>query len=229
MTRRNAGLPPERGGGSGRSGDSGATDNSGAALTGAGAGETGSAEGRHHFERHSLPVFARIDGRNGIDGNEQLASRPGEPRGALDRFVAHVQPAGGERPDVEDDLAVAYVLHGDMGLRIDDDRQVRRQTVVDTPFIKGAQQVRLGGRLLSHAWDPTMSWVILFDCDAMDAMLRASMVRLHSMGGQRGGGLRHYFRMTFSEGVSASMKAGRENRRSAYFISGAAVFGSEMP
>jgi hypothetical protein len=36
-------------------------------------------------------------------------------------------------------------------------------------------------------------------------------------------------RITFSDGVSASMNAGRENRRSAYFISGAAALGSEIP
>jgi hypothetical protein len=37
-----------------------------------------------------------------------------------------------------------------------------------------------------------------------------------------------YFRITFSEGVSASKNAGRENRRSAYFISGAAGLPSAM-
>jgi hypothetical protein len=35
--------------------------------------------------------------------------------------------------------------------------------------------------------------------------------------------------MTFSEGVSASMYAGREKIRSAYFIKGAAVFDNSMP
>ena len=36
-------------------------------------------------------------------------------------------------------------------------------------------------------------------------------------------------RMTFSEGVSASMKPWRLKMRSAYFISGAAALGSSMP
>lgn len=36
-------------------------------------------------------------------------------------------------------------------------------------------------------------------------------------------------RMTRSEGVIESMNAGRENRRSAYVMSGAAAFGSSMP
>ena len=38
-----------------------------------------------------------------------------------------------------------------------------------------------------------------------------------------------YLRITFSEGVSASKKAGRLKIRSAYFITGAAWRGSEMP
>jgi len=38
-----------------------------------------------------------------------------------------------------------------------------------------------------------------------------------------------HLRITFSEGVKASMNAGREKSRSAYFISGAAVFGKGMP
>ena len=38
-----------------------------------------------------------------------------------------------------------------------------------------------------------------------------------------------YRRMTFSDGVSASMYAGREKMRSAYFISGAAVFDNSIP
>ena len=38
-----------------------------------------------------------------------------------------------------------------------------------------------------------------------------------------------YLRIIFSEAVSASMNAGRLNRRSAYFMSGAHVLGSEMP
>ncbi|MNC93865.1 hypothetical protein D3C83_105880 [compost metagenome] len=38
-----------------------------------------------------------------------------------------------------------------------------------------------------------------------------------------------YLRITFSDAVSASMNAGRLNRRSAYFMSGAAVLGSETP
>lgn len=41
--------------------------------------------------------------------------------------------------------------------------------------------------------------------------------------------LRGHFRMTFSAGVSASMNAGRLKIRSAYFISGAADFGSDTP
>lgn len=38
-----------------------------------------------------------------------------------------------------------------------------------------------------------------------------------------------YFRMPRSAEVSASENAGRANRRSAYFMSGAAVFGIWMP
>ncbi|BBN86985.1 hypothetical protein AZSP09_00080 [Azospira sp. I09] len=38
-----------------------------------------------------------------------------------------------------------------------------------------------------------------------------------------------YLRITFSEGVRASMKPWRLKMRSAYFISGAAVFGRSMP
>ena len=38
-----------------------------------------------------------------------------------------------------------------------------------------------------------------------------------------------YFRITFSDAVSASMNAGRLNKRSAYFISGAHGLGSWMP
>ncbi|MNC98650.1 hypothetical protein D3C83_166780 [compost metagenome] len=49
-----------------------------------------------------------------------------------------------------------------------------------------------------------------------------------------GGNLFHrgadrYLRITFSEGVSASMNAGREKMRSAYFISGAASLPSLTP
>ena len=39
----------------------------------------------------------------------------------------------------------------------------------------------------------------------------------------------HQRRITFSDGVSASIYAGREKIRSAYFISGAAVFDSSTP
>ncbi len=39
---------------------------------------------------------------------------------------------------------------------------------------------------------------------------------------------RGHFRITFSDGVSASMNAGRLKSRSAYFISGAADFGRLM-
>src|SRR5204862_4627116 len=51
---------------------------------------------------------------------------------------------------------------------------------------------------------------------------RAKEIRL-------GGDLLHYFLITFSDGVSASMKAGREKMRSAYFMSGAAGLPSLMP
>ena len=39
----------------------------------------------------------------------------------------------------------------------------------------------------------------------------------------------HYFLIPRSAEVSASMKAGRENNRSAYFMRGAAGLGSAMP
>ena len=49
--------------------------------------------------------------------------------------------------------------------------------------------------------------------------------------GQRAAAARRsrYRRMTFSEGVRASMKPWRLKMRSAYFMSGTAVFGSSMP
>jgi hypothetical protein len=45
----------------------------------------------------------------------------------------------------------------------------------------------------------------------------------------RRAGARRYRRMTFSEGVRASMKPWRLKMRSAYFMRGAAAFGSSMP
>ena len=45
----------------------------------------------------------------------------------------------------------------------------------------------------------------------------------------RRGGRFFHLRITFSEAVSASMKAGRLNSLSAYFISGAACLGNWMP
>src|SRR5262249_58137734 len=95
-----------------------------------------------------------------------------------------------ERPDVEDDLAVAHVLDGNARALVDRDQDLRGVAVVDAPFVHGAQQVRLGRRRLA-----------------------------------RGG----HLRITFSEGVSASMNAGLENNRSAYFMRGAAAFGSDIP
>src|SRR5258708_6481848 len=72
----------------------------------------------------------------------------------------------------------------------------------------------------------------------LHARLRALDVEGHAVAGlareeraQQIGFGRYFlhFRMTFSDGVSASMNAGREKIRSAYFISGAAVLPSLMP
>ena len=57
----------------------------------------------------------------------------------------------------------------------------------------------------------------------------ATCARVYAGVGGQADGVRHYFRITFSDGVSASMNAGRLNHRSAYFASGAADFGSVMP
>src|SRR5436853_7744257 len=48
-------------------------------------------------------------------------------------------------------------------------------------------------------------------------------------GGAGGMTMRGYLRITFSDGVSASMYAGREKMRSAYFSSGTAFLDMSMP
>jgi len=55
---------------------------------------------------------------------------------------------------------------------------------------------------------------------------RADQVRLVEISATRP---TSYLRRAFSVGVSALMKAGRLNRRSRYFNTGAASFGSSMP
>jgi hypothetical protein len=47
--------------------------------------------------------------------------------------------------------------------------------------------------------------------------------------GVQADGAKAHLRMTFSDGVSASIYAGREKMRSAYFNSGTAFFDMSMP
>src|SRR4029077_19648075 len=97
------------------------------------------------------------------------------------------------------------------------DREVRRQRVIRAPFADGADQVRLGG-LLGHG----------------GRILRAAAASARVLfPGARPAGIRYrlscYFLIPRSADVRASENAGRANRRSAYFMSGAACLPIGMP
>ena len=120
---------------------------------------------------------------------------------ALHSAMKYVQPVRRERPDVEDDLSVPHVLGRDARVGIDDHLQVRRIAIVDAPVVERPQQVWLLRCGLSHG----------------DLPMRGRVTSAR------------YRRMTFSDGVNASMNAGRLNKRSAYFIRGAACLPSWTP
>ena len=134
--------------------------------------------GRHR-EGHALPVLARVDRDHVVDRHDDLARRAAETRLELDEVVAELQRAGRLEADVEHDLAVLHVLASAPARCVDEHRDIRREAVVGAPVVQRADQVRAGRRALRVAG--AIGGVV---------MRRAS---------------RRYLRMTFSDGVSASM------------------------
>ena len=158
------------------------------------------------LERHALPVLARIQGDHVRNGNHQRMRDTTKTGLKSDEIIRHLHLTGRIRRQVQHDLAIACVTRRNAGVLIHQGREVRRESLIDTPFPDGAQQVRLG-RYGAHGYS-------IRRCQAQGARHR---------------GFHNQRRITFSEGVRASMKPCRLKMRSAYFMSGAAVLGSSMP
>src|SRR5258708_34921900 len=164
-----------------------------------------------HRERESISGFLGEDPRYRASRNRDLLRRAAEARGELHPIVVDREPPGGTRADVEEDLAVLDVRGRNARLRVDLDREIWRQAVVRAPFADGADEVGLGG-LLGHG-----------------IRIRQPPGHAREPGADPAISDQDYLRIPRSAEVSASMNAGREKSRSAYFISGAAGFGSWMP
>jgi hypothetical protein len=59
-------------------------------------------------------------------------------------LIADQQAAGRVIADVEHDLAITHKLHGHLGAAIHTHGDMRRQTIVGTPFKQSPQQIRTG-------------------------------------------------------------------------------------
>lgn len=145
------------------------------------AGRLAAGLGADHVESHALAVFAGVDGDHVFHGDDDVARDAAEAGAEMDHVVVHLQAGGCREADVQDDLAILDELARHAGVGVDHGCQVGRVAVVGAPLVDGAQQVRFGG-----------------DFRHGDSMrrFRAGLCR-------RGGAA--YLRMTFSEGVSASM------------------------
>jgi len=170
-------------------------------------------------ESEAVARFLGEDPGNRADRNRDFLRGSIEARGEPDPLVVDRQPPRRAATDVEDDLAVLDVRDRNPRLRVDLHREIRRQTVVGAPFADRADQVGLGG-LLGHGAS------IQIGRPAVNPVGTGSIRRARATAS---GGSRGYLRIPRSADVNASMNAGRENRRSAYFISGAAGFGNWMP
>ena len=122
-----------------------------------------------------------------------------ETRLESDQGVAHDQVLRRLGTQVEHDLPVLRITRRDHGTLVDEYRDMGREALIDAPFENGAEQVGFG-RYVCHGSVAPLT---------------------RGLGVQR--------RITFSDGVRASMKPCRLKMRSAYFMRFAAAFGSSMP
>ena len=132
---------------------------------------------------HVVAIYARENGQ-GMAFPAPTASGEGVPDGSdaeaetrleLDEIVAESQAARGLEADVEHDLVVLHVLHRHLYAGIHMHRDVGREAVVGAPLVQRAQQVGPGRSALPVG---------------AEGLCHAA---------------RTYLRITFSDGVSASM------------------------
>ena len=105
------------------------------------------ASGRPDVEGHDEAGFAGEDGQDIVDRHDDVFRHAVEPRLKLDHVVAHLQAVGGRGRDVEHDLAIAHISHGQPRATTGLHHQMRRIAVVAAPFVNSADQVGLGGNL----------------------------------------------------------------------------------
>ena len=105
------------------------------------------ASGRPDVEGHDEAGFAGEDGQDIVDRHDDVFRHAVEPCLKLDHVIAHLQTIGGCGRDVEHDLAIAHVSHGQPCATTGLHHQMRRIAVVAAPFVNSADQVGLGGNL----------------------------------------------------------------------------------
>ncbi|MNT72849.1 hypothetical protein D3C72_2114870 [compost metagenome] len=128
-----------------------------------------------------MAVLTSVDRDHAADRHTDLARRAGEAGLELDEVVAQLQRAGRVEADVQHDLAVLHVLARHLDGVVDQHRDIGREPVVGAPLVQRPDEVRAGGRGLERV-----------DHEKRRKTKEASTQLT-------------YFRMTFSEGVSASM------------------------
>ena len=166
------------------------------------------------LEGHAVTVLAGIDRRDVIDGQGNVLGNAPETGLKGDHLVADHQALGRIDADVEDDLPILDELARHQGPVIDSDGHVGRQPLIGAPLVDGADQIGLGGDF-THGAD-------------LRAGKRRARRPAHGAAGSTAPAMAQR-RITFSEGVIASMKPWRLKMRSAYFISGAAALPRSMP
>lgn len=102
-------------------------------------------EARGQFKRHTMTVFAGINGRHVIDRDGDILRDATKTGLKGDQLVAHNQTLGRIRPDVQNNLTILHKATRHHGTAINRHSEIGCQPLIDTPFMNGTNQIRLGG------------------------------------------------------------------------------------
>ncbi|AKU67223.1 hypothetical protein ADJ79_08305 [Ottowia sp. oral taxon 894] len=95
-------------------------------------------------ECHALPRFPRIDREHPIDGYENISRHAAKTGLEFNIVIAHFQAIGRVKTNVKHNLPILNKFSGHLNGFIHTYRNMGGQPIVATPFIQGAQQIRLG-------------------------------------------------------------------------------------